>query len=149
MRKILLITFALAIIFSMSDCKEGGGAAEEEGPFSFIGTWEASGEFVSYNSGGRFEYRCALTFINETEFTHEYYVASKTTTFQNKGKNFGTYAYDEYYITWTDYGYYPSGIVSKDRYSLINKNTLKTPGPELSNWPMNDMGASVIYRRKL
>jgi len=151
MKKLLFIALTLGIMLGMSNCE---GEPEETGPFSLIGTWEASGDYEV--NGDQRTYKSTLTFT-ETEYTELCENKSKQGTFHVNSTYSGTYTRGEDKITGT-YSYsqdYHNGNPPStggpfdwnNTYRFIDKNTLEFRGPcVLSSYPY--ISDDVIYERK-
>jgi uncharacterized lipoprotein NlpE involved in copper resistance len=142
------LIFALSIVLLLGGCDDKGMNNEQEtGPFSLIGTWEASGEYVV--EGDQRTYKSTLVFT-ETEYTQESHYKSKQGTFNFLDKREGTYVSDENNITYTDYDISGSTKVGPYimpiSYKFINKNTLETFGPGITG--SSAYIQSVSFKRK-
>jgi len=145
--KKLLLTLTLALLLFFCD---NGDVNEEQDttPFSLIGTWETSGDYVV--NGDQRTYNGTLTFISETEYKKETAFKSKNGTWSLNGKNDGTYVYDESNITYTDTYYKADGskggtYTYKMPYKIINKNTIEAESPGVSD---RVYIFSVTFKRK-
>jgi hypothetical protein len=144
MKKLLVIILVSTFIFLSCDNDD---MEEETGPFSLIGTWEASGEFVV--NGDQRTYKSTLIFLNETDYKQETEYKSKNGTWNLTSKNDGTYVYNDNTITYTDTYYYANGskggtYVYTKPYKFINKNTLETHGQGVDT----EYITGIIYNRK-
>ena len=151
MRKILLTSAIFAIILSMNNCKTediDNTVDTDTGPYSLIGTWEASGEMNVL--GDERTYKMTLTFIDETEYTQIQHEKSKQGAWDQTVEQKGTYIQDEEKITYTDsYRTSPEADFAGNNeyskpYKFANKNTLETYGPGITDFYIK----SMVYKRK-
>jgi len=153
MKKVLYLFIVLAIILTMSNC-DNKTEEQEIGPFSLIGTWEASGEIVV--NGDQRTYKCTITFT-ETEYTEITESKSTQGAFHLTDTYSGTYMRDEERITGT-YSYsgdYHNGNPPSvggpfnwsNTYNFINKNTLEFKGPGAQSMN-NYISGNLVYNRK-
>jgi hypothetical protein len=144
--KKLVITLSLAIILLSCD---NGAMEEDKGPFSLIGEWEATGEFLY--EGQKCNYDSSLVF-GENDFTELTHVKVEnapigwTPEFTNKF--IGSYIQEENVIRgeWQqvfDDGNKTTLYEYSRPYQFVNKNTLKYVGMQLSVYS-ND----VTFSRK-
>jgi hypothetical protein len=137
--------FALLVLtFIFISCDNGGMG--EAGPYSLVGTWEASGEFVV--EGDQRTYKSTLAFLNETEYKQETHYKSKQGAFDLLDKREGTYVREEENIIFTDYDVSGSTRIGPYTYTypyrFINKNTLETQSTGVSSTHIG----SATFRRK-
>jgi hypothetical protein len=132
MKKIFVV-LVLALIFV--SCDNDDVKEEDKGPFSLIGTWEASGEFPN-DSGKIFTYKCTLIF-DETEFKETTHCKSEDGLIEFSSRIEGSYIQEEKEITGTWCQIFESGSTTEQfefakPYKFINKNTLDYTGLQLS-----------------
>jgi hypothetical protein len=146
MKRLILIA-ALAIILLSCD---NGAMEEDKGPFSLIGEWEATGEFIR-EGNVIYRYECSLVF-GESDFTEITHAKSDNAPVgwnaEWSSKIIGTYIQGDSLITGECQQVFDddskTGLSGFNQpYQFVNKNTLKYTGIQLAVLTNN-----VTYIRK-